>query len=131
MTFAQLATVAKLADEGDLQVYTHKWVDYNHLYHDALSLKQPFESYRARPHKGYRSWTADEVPVGCLLKGPWGKAVLTHTEDKGELMKMCAPDGKSGRQWFVEGAFLIDQLKYSVDGGKTWHLCGVLEDKHE
>lgn len=121
--------LVKAAAEGKTIQYCKKewgrWVDcapHSRVWFDGTV------EYRIKPERTLRPWKPEEVPVGCLLRDEWGKAVLTHTEGIGDMLCICAPDTSSTepwRKWYVVQAHDIPSLMHSLDGGKTWKPCGV------
>ena len=127
MTDDEILAVIQAHKEG-------KQIEWRHVKNpDVWTLIQPhhiwrFEhfNYRVKPGPKLRPWTLKEVPIGAVIRGGWGRAVLTHTAGKGELALMCAPDETDkGRRWYVCQSHDID-CEYSVDCGKTWKPCGVV-----
>jgi hypothetical protein len=68
--------------------------------------------YRIKPTPVLRPWTADEVPLGSIMrtKGLEGRCVIIDTETS---------DDRS---------YWLNAREHSTDGGKTWHPCGVMEE---
>jgi hypothetical protein len=68
--------------------------------------------YRIKPTPVLRPWTADEVPLGSIMrtKGLEGRCIIIDTETS---------DDRS---------YWLNAREHSTDGGKTWHPCGVMED---
>jgi hypothetical protein len=68
--------------------------------------------YRIKPTPAFRPWTADEVPLGSIMrtKGLEGRCVIIDTETS---------DDRS---------YWLNAREHSTDGGKTWHPCGVMEE---
>jgi len=83
--------------------------------------------YRIKPTPKpptYRPWKPEEVPMPCVLRHK------QHPNDRKIILSIAPP----GIQ--VTGAFefyilsfkdLFEQCEYSLDNGKTWQPCGVLE----
>lgn len=70
-------------------------------------------SYRIKPTKTLRPWTADEVPLGAWMRSKESnepRFLITHTMK--ELFRT---------QW-------LSEYEHSLDGGKTWKPCGVEEE---
>lgn len=65
--------------------------------------------YRIKPT--LRPWTADEVPLGAWMrsKGLYGRQIITHTAEQKD------------REWWLKAS------EHSIDNGKTWLPCGVVE----
>jgi hypothetical protein len=90
--------------------------------------------YRVKPVATQRKWTAEEVPVGCLVRSKrWqapARAILTCIEG-GPDAKVCVwPSDRLQNHvndWVTtEG--LYNDFEHSTDGGKTWQFCGVSEN---
>jgi hypothetical protein len=70
-------------------------------------------TYRIKPTATLRPWTADEVPLGMQARkksDPTRRWLIGNTAD--ELVRT---------DWSKE-------LEHSIDCGKTWHPCGVMEE---
>jgi len=68
--------------------------------------------YRIKPTPTFRPWTADEVPLGSIMrtKGLEGRCIIIDTETS---------DDRS---------YWLNAREHSTDGGKTWLPCGVMEE---
>jgi hypothetical protein len=68
--------------------------------------------YRIKPTAKLRPWTADEVPLGSIMrtKGLEGRCIIIDTETS---------DDRS---------YWLNAREHSTDGGKTWLPCGVMEE---
>ena len=68
--------------------------------------------YRIKPTPVLRPWTADEVPLGSIMrtKGLEGRCIIIDTETS---------DDRS---------YWLNAREHSTDGGKTWLPCGVMEE---
>jgi hypothetical protein len=68
--------------------------------------------YRIKPTPTLRPWTADEVPLGSIMrtKGLEGRCIIIDTETS---------DDRS---------YWLNAREHSTDGGKNWHPCGVMEE---
>jgi hypothetical protein len=69
--------------------------------------------YRIKPTATLRPWTADEVPLGAWMRC---KKVI---------------DDRSILAWTSNQAdrdMWLDEREYSIDGGKNWLPCGVMEE---
>ena len=78
--------------------------------------------YRIKPTAKLRPWTADEVPLGCILKTKSTNSVwlLIGRNNVGEIL--IAGDKYQSPEW------LLREYEHSTDGGKTWSACGVVEE---
>ena len=68
--------------------------------------------YRIKPTPTLRPWTTDEVPLGSIMrtKGLEGRCIIIDTETS---------DDRS---------YWLNAREHSIDNGKTWHPCGVMEE---
>jgi hypothetical protein len=68
--------------------------------------------YHIKPTAKLRPWTADEVPLGSIMrtKGLEGRCIIIDTETS---------DDRS---------YWLNAREHSTDGGKTWLPCGVMEE---
>lgn len=80
------------------------------------------EDFQIKPTKTLRPWTWDEVPIGAWIrskKHSWKSLIIA-----------VRPDGTfeiSDRRISPESA--LDENEHSLDGGKTWLPCGVVEEE--
>ena len=77
--------------------------------------------YRIKPTPTLRPWTADEVPLGAFIRpkeGSWRSLILAVDSDE-RINVNCGG--------FPLG-FALENHEHSLDGGKTWLPCGVVED---
>ena len=67
--------------------------------------------YRIKPTATLRPWTVDEVPLGSIMrtKGLEGRCIIIDTETS---------DDRS---------YWLHAREHSIDNGKTWLPCGVME----
>lgn len=91
---------------------------------DYLSLT-PRTIIRRKPAPKWRAWKAEEVPVGALTR--------TRKDVNPNNPSRQIIDGENGVVAFLCGCpyqmeALLRNREHSIDGGKTWHPCGVLED---
>ena len=84
---------------------------------DAFEFRiKPTAKLRLRP------WTADEVPLGAWIR--------SKNRSWGSLIIAVRPDGTfeiSDRRISPQSA--LEQNEHSIDGGKTWLPCGVMEEE--
>jgi hypothetical protein len=69
--------------------------------------------YRRKPTATLRPWTADEVPLGAWMRF---KKVI---DDRSILAWTSTQRDRD--MWLAE-------REHSIDGGKTWSACGVVEE---
>ena len=69
-------------------------------------------TFRIKPTAKLRPWTADEVPLGSIMrtKGLEGRCIIVATETSDDR------------------AYWLNAREHSTDGGKTWLPCGVVEE---
>ena len=78
--------------------------------------------YRIKPNPILRPWTADEVPVGAILRYKGNNQSI-------RMLIVCSQEkGLCGYDTDFTYDYLRDQMEHSTDGGKTWHPCGVMEE---
>lgn len=76
---------------------------------------------RQKPTPKLRPWKPDEVPVGAMCKRKDGQF-------KGMII---ACDTESGRIWMISShtpEAVLKDFMHSLDRGKTWLPCGVVEE---
>lgn len=69
--------------------------------------------YRIKPTAKLRPWTADEVPLGAWIRykrALHDRSILAWTSNQADR-----------DMW-------LDEREHSIDGGKTWSACGVVEE---
>ena len=71
------------------------------------------DDYRIKPTAKLRPWTADEVPLGSIMRSK------RKPEDR---MLIHWVSSQCDREMW------LDKNEHSTDGGKTWLPCGVVED---
>ena len=69
--------------------------------------------YRIKPTTVLRPWTADEVPLGAQMR----------TGANGEYRWLIDHSGHNikRKEW-------LEECQHSIDGGKNWLPCGVVEE---
>ena len=71
------------------------------------------QEYRIKPTATLRPWTADEVPLG---------AVMRHKTDVSYRSLIGSTSNENARsEW-------LKDREHSTDGGKNWLPCGVVEE---
>ena len=69
--------------------------------------------YRIKPTATLRAWTADEVPLGAWIR----------FKDKPQDRHLLGwVSGQADRDMW------LDEREHSIDNGKTWLPCGVMEE---
>ena len=69
--------------------------------------------YRIKPTATLRPWTADEVPLGMQARNreyPKTRWLIDRTSSEENRKDWC------------------EKYEHSIDGGKTWLPCGVMEE---
>jgi hypothetical protein len=69
-------------------------------------------TYRIKPASTLRPWTADEVPLGAIIR-------FKEVPDDRHLLGWVS--AQADRDLWLE------EREHSTDGGKTWLPCGVEE----
>ena len=78
--------------------------------------------YRIKPTPVLRPWTADEVPLGAILRYKGNNQSI-------RMLIVCNLQiGLCGYQTNYPYDYLRDEMEHSTDGGKTWKPCGVMEE---
>jgi len=78
--------------------------------------------YRIKPTPVLRPWTADEVPVGAIVR-------YKENNKSIRMLIVCNQQiGLCGYQTNFPYDYLRDEVEHSTDLGKTWHPCGVMEE---
>ena len=99
------------------------WLDAWNL--DLVDWNWNANDYRIKPTKTFRPWKPEEVPVDA-----WFRTGL----DAGLWFKVCQFNAVNGTitnhddDGWTPGEALAG-LSHSTDGGKTWHRCGVEDNK--
>lgn len=79
-------------------------------------------TYRIKPEPKYRPWKPEEVPVGAMIRGTSYTTtrylIVGITKDKKLLFGTGAEQELNGE---------LETYEHSLDHGKTWQPCGVLE----
>ena len=71
--------------------------------------------YRRKPAAKLRPWTADEVPLGAWMRAKDSPHV-------GRRIMICGTCEEHTRSTW------LSTNEHSIDGGKTWLPCGVVEE---
>jgi len=89
-----------------------------------------FTEYRIKPEPKLRPWKREEVPVGALIRsntalvGCQYPRVILGVTSRGTVQ--FPGDDNVIRSDDLQECF--DLREHSIDGGKTWLPCGVMED---
>jgi hypothetical protein len=79
-------------------------------------------TYRIKPTPVLRPWTADDVPIGAILR-------YKGNNQSTRMLIVCNQEkGLCGYNTHFAYDYLRDYMEHSTDGGKTWHPCGVMEE---
>jgi hypothetical protein len=90
-----------------------------------LEFSMPASCYRIKPESKLRPWKPEEVPVGALLRHKgYPSVVMIIGQSSGDII--CWVHDEVGRMAAKE---CLDIEEHSLDGGKTWLPCGVMEDE--
>ena len=69
--------------------------------------------WRIKPTATLRPWTADEVPLGAQARN------REHPKTRWLIDRTSSEENR--KDW-------CDKYEHSIDGGKTWLPCGVMEE---
>ena len=78
--------------------------------------------YRIKKAPELRAWKFFEIPVGCAIRiknNPDIKGVILRSGDN------YVTSSIGNQQFNVD--YLAKDYEHSIDFGKTWHPCGVME----
>lgn len=112
-----------------LQVFTDLgWADF--INGDTAAFNREPSDYRIKPEPKLRAWKPEEVPVGALIRNKQRTYVAVITEATGHSFyagtdrEFALDDSAKITGWRAD----FFNQEHSLDGGKTWHPCGVMED---
>ena len=117
-TIEAIRVMQAYVDGKEVQVRSRKWNPRESLKPDWVDEELScwnFEDfdYRRKPTPVLRSWTADEVPLGAWMRF---KKVI---DDRSILAWTSTQRDRD--MW-------LDEREHSIDNGKTWLPCGVMEE---
>jgi hypothetical protein len=72
-------------------------------------------TYRIKPTAKLRAWTADEVPLGAWMR-------VKDSNCGHRRVLICGTYDELTRSTWLSTS------EHSLDGGKTWKPCGVMEE---
>ena len=86
---------------------------------------KPYGTYTFRlapvpPTKQWRPWTAEEVPVGALLRTKAGHFIHMIV-----AFNTAPKEVYAGQSWAGDVKYCLENAEHSLDNGKTWLPCGV------
>ena len=104
-------------DGNEVQRHGKQWNPKESLKPDWSDIDEPcwdFDNcyYRIKPTPTFRPWTADEVPLGMqarIREYPKTRWLIDRTSSEENRKDWC------------------EKYEHSIDGGKTWLPCGVME----
>lgn len=108
---------------------TGQWSDCDNHYSVTGS---PPEELRIKPTSQLRPWKPEEVPVGALLKTKhkdYLNCVILGVFQNKVVLNTNPPSGS----YYINdlltyhGGHNGDSVLHSIDNGKTWKPCGVVE----
>lgn len=126
-----LPIIQAFAEGKTVQLKLSSWDDWKD-YADP-NFSQHSSCYRIKPEEPtFRPWKPEEVPVGALIK--WKNGSLNAYLGRPMLI-LCYNQQKAGIQFYDGLGYLnshdllgcLKSCEHSLDGGKTWLPCGVLE----
>lgn len=109
-TIEAIKVMQAFVDGKEVQCLAHnkEWITT-----DQPAWNFPSYIYRIKPTSVLRPWTADEVPLG---------AVMRHKTDVSYRSLIGSTSTESARsEW-------LKDREHSTDGGVTWKPCGVVEE---
>ena len=117
-TIEAIRIMQAFVDGKEVQYLGKKWDSKESFKQDWCYTLSPLWNwehydYRIKPTPVLRPWTADEVPLGAWMRFkliPSERYLITQSTLSLPL-----------QQWFQD-------REHSIDGGKTWLPCGVVED---
>lgn len=117
--------VQAFADGNPIQVENYGTSDWTPFMHTDPEFHSPGWGWRPAPTPRLRPRNPEEVPVGALWRDADGSVylILARVPD-GIVMATC--DGKGVSTYDID-VIAGDGTSHSLDGGKTWHPCGVQE----
>lgn len=117
-TRAAILIMEAYLDGYQIQRCGKQWNPRELLKPDWCDTHEPFWNlehydYRIKPTAKLRPWTADEVPLGAWMR------FKRNPQDRVLLGWVSVQSDRD--LW-------LDEREYSIDGGKTWLPCGVMEE---
>ena len=117
-TIEAIRVMQAYVDGKEVQVRSRKWNPRESLKPDWVDEELScwnFEDfdYRIKPTPVLRPWTADEVPLGAWIRykrALHDRSILAWTSNQADR-----------DMW-------LDEREHSIDGGKNWLPCGVMEE---
>lgn len=87
----------------------------------------PIECYRIKPTIAYyRPWKVEEIPIGCIVRSK------KRADEFNEFMLVEMVVGRTETNVYIGHGNslklieLFDRYEHSIDNGKTWLPCGIL-----
>lgn len=74
-----------------------------------------------KPEPKYRPWTAEEVPVGAMIRDREGEHSVVWA-----IIYVVVNKIAYGRDFFESNEWVLKTKEHSLDHGKIWLPCGVL-----
>ena len=113
-----IAVMQAYVDGKEVQYLGKKWDSKESFKQDWCYTLSPLWNwehydYRIKPTATLRPWTADEVPLGAWVRSK-GRPQDRH------LLSWVS--GQADRDMW------LDEREHSIDGGKNWLPCGVVEE---
>lgn len=121
LSLVQAAAEGKTIQVNEAFKHNPYWVDISNP-----SFDMEVEFYRIKPESKLRPWTAEEVPVGALLRANFPNAttyVIVANPTGGIRVLDC------GGPYVYTFDYAFCFCKHSTDGGKTWLPCGTLTNE--
>lgn len=117
--------VQAFADGKPIHVEYYGKSDWTPFDSNFPEFQSPKWGWRPAPEPKLRPWNPEEVPVGALTRS------LSSVNARNPSRQIIT--GENGVMAFVCGSpvslqQLLESREYSLDGGKTWLPCGVMEE---
>lgn len=128
LKFAQTDPICIAFANGKTIQCLYNWVEWRDLtaLHDWIYTLGKSNTCRIKPEHKLRPWRPEEVPVGASIR----QNIYLNLPS----LILCVNSRHVSVAWFSpvtrEISFtdlVIDKWEHSLDHGKTWHPCGVLE----
>lgn len=93
------------------------------IFHSTQSLHKD-HVYRRKPQPKLRPWKPEEIPVGAVVREtvgiqPHARWLITSVDYQGVAYTAYGQNKVT--------TLALEGREYSIDGGKTWAPCGVVE----
>lgn len=115
-----LPIIAAFAEGKEIEFLNFKGIWEKCNYAEKLAFDRPAGKYRVKPEPKLRPWKDGEIPLGALWKGKASTFVFTA-----EWVNLFEIGINSNT---IKPENLAEIWLHSLDNGRTWLPCGVMED---